>query len=172
MFGTLPRYWPKKRTGTSFNLLWYPDPMGVFKKENLPNTGKKPSYKTVQWALSIYSRGKFHQKFRYHKYEKKKTLWITNRFFFSPVPKAKITHQENWIQTTEVIWFLVNMWYCGWKKRKLENLLKCNLKKKAQIMGKIAKVSRAQNWKKKNTVANTSITVFFLGANFRTVPTK
>ncbi len=95
-----------------------------------------------------------------------KTLWITNLFFFSPVPKARITHQQNWIQTSEVIWFLVNIWYCGWKKRKLENLLKCNLEKKAQIMGKIARVSTTKLKKKKNTVADTSTIVFFLGRIF------
>jgi len=68
-----------------------------------------------------YSRGKFHQKFRYHKYENKNTVNYKS-FFLLPCPKAKITHQQNWIQTSEVIWFLVNIQYCGWKIRKLENL--------------------------------------------------
>jgi hypothetical protein len=48
-------------------------------------------------------------------------------FFLFPCPKAKITHQQNWIQTSVVICFLVNIRYCDWNKRKLENLLKCNL---------------------------------------------
>jgi hypothetical protein len=47
------------------------------------------------------------------------------------------------------------------EKKKIGESLKCNLEKKTQIMGKIAKVSGLQNWKKNNTVANTSTTVFF-----------
>jgi len=96
------------------------------------------------------------------------TLWISNLFFFSCIPKAKITHQQNWIQTSELIWFLVNVWYCGWKKRKLENFFKCNLEKKSQIMGKIAKVLRLQNWNNKNHSCKHVHNSFFLGVNFRT----
>ncbi len=92
------------------------------------------------------------------------TLWITNLFFFSPVPKAKITHQQNWMQTSEVIWFLVNIWYCGWTKRKLENLLKCNLEKKAQSNGKNRQSFKTAKLKKiNNTLANTSTTKSICG---------
>jgi len=66
----------------------------------------------------------------------------------------------------------VNIWYCGWTKRKFENLLKCNLEKKAQSNGKNRKSFKTAKLKKKITHLQTRPQQNQFVANFRTVPTK